>query len=235
MNKFIIGIIPARGGSKGIKDKNIIELSGKPLIAYTIEAAFTSRMLSDFIVSTDSERIAEISMKFGANAPFLRPEKLSGDKSSSIDVIKHSVAWYENEKKRRIDDIILLQPTSPLRTSDDIDSSLAIFHEMREFDSLISCYDASSYHPRIMYKMNGIKMVPFLGQTTNIRRQDFEKVYIRNGAIYISTRKLVMEEGRIIGDSPLGYIMPKERSLNIDEPHDLELAEFYINRRKSNS
>jgi len=235
MDKFILGVIPARGGSKGIKNKNIVDLNGKPLIAYTIEAVNGCRLLSGTIVSTDSEKIAEHAKRYGADVPFIRPEELSRDDSSTIDVIRHSVNWYEECRKQHVDLVIILQPTAPLRTSCDIDSSIGLFLDNPETDSLISCYDASSVHPRIMYCKKENRLEPFLSQNNIIRRQDFEKVYLRNGAIYISTRKLVMEEGRIIGDSPLGYIMPKERSLNIDEPHDLELAEFYINRRKSDS
>ncbi len=233
MNKHILGIIPARGGSKGIKDKNITELAGKPLIAFTIEATLASSRLSDAIVSTDSKKIIEIARRFGANVPFLRPEVLSKDDSSTIDVIKHAVIWYEQKRKQRIDIVVILQPTAPLRTAKDIDSSIGIFLNDPGADSLISCYDASSYHPRIMYIKNNQFMKPYITDNNNlIRRQKFENVYIRNGAIYISTRRLVIEEGKIIGNSPLGYIMPRERSVNIDETHDLELAEFYITRQK---
>jgi CMP-N,N'-diacetyllegionaminic acid synthase len=233
MKKHILGVIPARGGSKGIKNKNIVELAGKPLIAFTIEAALACTMLSDVIVSTDSEKIAEIATRFGADAPFLRPKELSNDDSSTIDVIKHAVIWYEQEKKQHVDTVVILQPTAPLRTVKDIDSSIRIFLNNPGADSLISCYNASSFHPRIMYRKTNQFMTPYItDQDDLVRRQKFEIVYIRNGAIYILTRKLVMEEGRIIGTSPIGYIMPRKRSVNIDEQHDLELAEFYINRQK---
>ena len=131
---MILGLIPARSGSKRIKNKNIYELNGKPLIQYTIEAAKNSKLLDDVIVSTDSKRIAEIANNFNINVPFLRPKKLSGDKIEMIEVIKHVV---KKKKFKKINLIMLLQPTSPLRTNIDIDKSIKLF-SLKRADTLVS-------------------------------------------------------------------------------------------------
>ena len=124
MKKRILGVIPARGGSKGVPDKNIYQLSGKPLIAYTIEAGLKSRLLTDMIVSTNSQKIKEVAVQYGATVPFMRPEELSNDSTLAIPTIQHAVAAYEDVVGYRYDYIIMLQPTAPLRRSEDIDNSL---------------------------------------------------------------------------------------------------------------
>jgi len=232
-NKFILGIIPARGGSKGIKNKNIINISGKPLINYTIESARSSSMLSDVIVSTDSEVIASIAKEAGATIPFIRPSELATDEATTIDVIYHAVKEYENLFKLKVDIVVILQPTSPLRIHEDIDNAIKLFIDNPEFSSLISCYEANFIHPYYMYKKEGKKMIPFLDiELTGIRRQELNSVYIRNGALYISNRDLIIKQKKIVEGIPLGYIMPRERSINIDEKFDLEFAEFFIKRNK---
>lgn len=232
MERFALGIIPARGGSKGIKDKNISPLSGRPLIAYTIETAKKSKMLSDVIISTDSPRIARIAISEGGHVPFLRPKELASDESPTIETVKHAISEYEKQKKCQIDLVVILQPTTPLRAADDIDRAVHLFLSAPGADSLISCYSAASVHPSIMYKRRGDSLRPFMEAGNSIkRRQEFEPLYVRNGAIYVASRELVLEKNRIIGNRPLGYIMPRERSINIDEALDLEITEFLIRRR----
>ena len=224
---FFLGVIPARGGSKGIPAKNIVPLAGKPLIAHSIEAARGSRLLSRCIVSTDSEEIASVARGLGAEVPFLRPAVLAGDRSPSIDLILHAVSALEGAGGARVEHVVLLQPTSPLRTSRDIDLAIGRYLASPGADSLISCHRAGRVHPRIMYRpAPGNRLRPLWPAEGGgaVRRQDFEEVYIRNGAIYIASRELVMARKRLIGDEPLLYAMPEDRSINIDEPEDLERA-----------
>ena len=230
---FFLGIIPARGGSKGIKDKNIRTLADKPLIAYTIEAARASMELGDCLVSTDSERIAGVAKEFGASVPFLRPAELARDESPTVDALVHAIGWYEREHGMRIHAVVVLQPTAPLRTAKDIDESIRLFREGRA-RSLFSCYAESTAHPVVMYlEVDGL-LKPLLGdKDVVIRRQDFPPVYVRNGAIYIAERGLVLEERRIRDDRSRLYLMPRERSINIDEPGDFEEAERLLGFRAS--
>lgn len=222
---MILGIIPARGGSKGIKDKNIRLLNGKPLIQYSIEAARGSSQLDDFFVSTDSEKIKSIAEGAGASVPFLRPSRYATEEATTVSAVFHAVEWYEHTHNLRVNLIVLLQPTTPLRTAEDIDQALSLFQERRAAESLISCYEASHVHPSIMYTLDNDRFVPLLRQAGPQRRQDFPPVYVRNGAIYIVRRDYFVRNKRLISDTPLGYIMPRARSVNIDEEIDLITAE----------
>ena len=200
----MIGIIPARAGSKGIPNKNIISLNGKPLIYYTIMAALQSN-LSEVIVSTDSPFIAYLSECYGATVPGLRPAELSTDTAKTEDVIRYEVG---NEVS------MLLQPTSPLRTVEDINNALNMYEPG---ESLISVYEATE-HPRIMYFSDGCPV----WSGPMVRRQDMEPVFVRNGAIYITI-------GGKLTDYPILYEMPALRSVNIDEMGDLLLAVSFLN------
>ena len=228
---LVLGIIPARGGSKGIPNKNLIKLNGKPLLLYTLDAARNSKKLSDFIISTDSETIAECATKNGLNVTSLRPPELATDTAKSIDVAIYEIEKYELEKGSQVDYIAWLQPTAPLREAKDIDNAFEIIAR-KEADSLISVYEAGNIHPNIMYyldKNNRLKPVVREGEKM-LRRQEFNPVYLRNGAVYIATKKQVMENRSFVCENPVCYIMPLERSVNIDEPFDLEYAEWMISR-----
>lgn len=232
MVPFVLGIIPARAGSKGIKNKNICLVAGRPLIAYSIDTARASEMLSDVIVSTNSKHIAEIAKAEGGYVPFLRPNHLATDESPTIDTIVHAIAKYEKLKNCHIDIVVVLQPTVPLRRAEDIDKSIRLFLDTPDAKSLISCYEAKSTHPEIMYRKAECKMTPFIKKPNVIhRRQDFEAIFVRNGAIYIATRDLVLTERKLIDRTPVGYLMPRDRSVNIDEPFDMEIARFLIEKQ----
>lgn len=227
---FTLGIITARGGSKGIKGKNIVPLCGKPLIHYTIEAALNANCIDDVILSTDDPEIVSCAINAGLECHGLRPDHLATDYTKSNDVIAYEVDKYEERVGQRVDRILLLQPTTPLRTSADIESASAIFEKAKQ-SSLISCYDADFVHPRIMYEENGDYLTPFLDAGHNIvRRQEMSPVYIRNGAIYLTNRKYFAETKRLVCDTPALYEMPRNRSVNIDTEQDLELAAFYLQR-----
>jgi len=228
----ILGIIPARGGSKGIKKKNISDLNGRPLISYTIEAAFESNVLSDIVVSTDDKEIAEISRTLGALVPFIRPKNLSDDKAESAPVVKHALLFMENLKEIRYDAILMLQPTSPLRTALHIKKSVELLRK-NEFDSVVSVVSVNGYHPLRMKRIFKGRLENFIPQDSwNLKpRQDLPEVYIRNGAIYLIDRDVFLNNGELIGKSPAGFVMREEESVNIDSPIDLVLANILISNK----
>ncbi|MGH1376948.1 MAG: cytidylyltransferase domain-containing protein [Alphaproteobacteria bacterium] len=232
---FTLGIITARGGSKGIKNKNIMPINKKPLIHYTIEAAQRSQTLDDLILSTDSQKIIDCAQLAGLNETRLRPGHLATDQTKSNDVLYYEVNRYQEENNKIVDNIILLQPTSPLRETTDIDDAYKAYQDNNS-KTLISCYNAESVHPQIMYKKNSDDLLtPFLESGKEIiRRQDTETLYIRNGAIYIMDVQYFLETKKTVCNSPALYEMPKSRSLNIDSPEDLALASFYLNEAEKN-
>lgn len=217
-------IIPARCGSKGIPFKNIVDLCGKPMIAYTIEIALelkTKGFIDKVIVSTDCTEIADVSKHYGAEVPFLRPEKIAGDKAKSVDFVLHSIEYYENIGID-FDAVIVLQPTSPLKSFDDVNKAIEIFN-INDSDSLISAYKEETINDLIMYHKKDDKAIPLnINHNKGVRRQDHGAVYIRNGAIYITKVDYLTKEQRIISDIPLMYEMSKNRSINVDTYEDLE-------------
>lgn len=221
-----LAIIPARGGSKGLPGKNIRPLKGKPLIAYSIEAAYASGCVDEVAVSTDSSEIAEVAKAAGARVPFLRPDALSSDEAKSIDVLRHAVLFYEQTLKRRFSTILLLQPTSPLRTGDDIAQAFAQFRQSGA-DSLQSVSPAEC-HPYLLRTLKEGRLESYEQQEVHLRRQDLEEVYALNGAIYIMKRELLIEQQRIVGARNTGYVMPRERSVDIDDRIDFRIAEVLL-------
>lgn len=222
----ILCVIPARGGSKGIPKKNIIDVNGQPLIAYTILPALEVKnkgLIDKVIVSTDSQEIADISINLGAEVPFLRPDAISGDKAKSVEFMIHALDFYKSNGVN-YDAILLLQPTSPLRTKEDLEASLKMFIES-DNDSLISAYEEEYINDLVIYKLdNDGKTSTPVSQLHNkgVRRQDHGSTYVRNGCIYISKSELIYN-GYVIGDKPLMYIMDKNKSVNVDTFEDLEL------------
>ena len=231
--KKILGIIPARGGSKGIPNKNIKLLGGKPLISYTIEAALESKFLTDFIVSTDSELIKEVSLGYGAKVPFIRPLELSHDKALAIPTVQHAVKSFEKIVGHQYDYIIMLQPTAPLRKAEDIDKSLEKLISSG-LDSTISVVDVNNYHPVKMKSIENDRLVDYINtDLENPPRQGLPAVYIVNGAIYATKRDVFMSKNTFKGDSCMPYIMPDERSVNIDTMADFVVAEYFLTKFKS--
>lgn len=230
--KSILAIIPARGGSKGIPKKNIIDLAGKPLISYSIQAALEAKekgYLDKVIVSTDDEEIKCISESYGAEVPFLRPASLASDTAKSIDFIVHAYEFYL-EKGIDYENIILLQPTTPLRTCKDIVESVKVFNG-GEYDSLLSCYKEEYICDLVTYMKEEEGIVPLNPKhNEGVRRQELPDYYVRNGAIYISNSKWLNSTHKIFGGKMGMYEMPKERSVNIDTYYDLELARWIIER-----
>lgn len=222
----ILIIIPARGGSKGIKDKNIINICGKPLIQYTIEKSLLLKekgLVSEVIVSTDSIKISEVATSLGASVPFLRPENISGDKSKSIDYIIHALQYFRKNNKS-FDSVLLLQPTSPIRTLEQLSTAISIFSKSN-VQSLISCYLEEYINDLVMYKKkDNLNLEPLnADHNKGVRRQDHGSIYIRNGSIYLTRVSYLERERKIICDNPILLEMKKSESFNLDTPEDIEI------------
>lgn len=226
-----LAIIPARRGSKRLLNKNLLELAGKPLIAWTIEEALKSRYLTEVMVSTDSEEIARIAKKYGANVPFLRPQHISTNQASSVDVVKHAIDFY-NEKGRTFDNIILLQPTSPLRKVEDINK--AIEFQIKKKANSITAVCEMEHSPLWSNTLpENNSMEGFIrSEVVGKRSQELDTYYRLNGAIYITRISVFIKEGNFISNSKsYAYKMDKMNSIDIDDKIDFYLAEAFLNIR----
>ena len=227
---FVLGVIPARGGSKSIPKKNIYPLLGKPLIYYSIQAAQESALMNDCIVSTDDLEIKNIAESYGMNVPFLRPKSLSGDKALAVPTIKHAVLEYEELNSLTVDYVVMLQPTAPLRTSLDIDIAIEMLTEKKS-DSLISVVNVDNYHPYKMKTINGDYLQDYVETgLENPPRQSLPDIYIVNGALYIMRRNVLVEQDSFKGSSSIPYFMEQEKSANIDVMSDMIVAEYYLKK-----
>lgn len=229
-NNRVMALIPARGGSKGIKGKNVINLEGKPLIAYTIDAAKDSKYIDEIYVSTDSEEIANVSIEYGAKIPFLRPAELASDTSKTIDAVCHFVDEMRLQGET-FDVLVLLQPTGPLRTYEDIDDALELFCKSN-FKSVVSISEVNE-NPVLMRRVDELgNMSKVLDLNSTVRRQDMEKMYRVNGSIYINSIKEI-NPNTSFNDNEVPFIMSKQNSVDIDEYVDLEIARYYLRQRNS--
>ena len=220
-----LAIIPARGGSKGLPGKNIRPLAGVPMIGHTIRAAQEARAVDRVLVSTDDEEIASVAREFGAEVPFLRPPELSGDKASGVDVCLHALSYAQSEMSCQPRLVVLLQPTSPMRNAEDIDAAIQLLAESQA-DSVVSVKPVTEY-PQWMKKMDGEHRISSLFEEMDITsaRQDLEKSYLLNGAIYLSRASSLSKHGSFYGGDTRGYLMPEERSIDIDTLNDFLMAE----------
>ena len=222
--RSVLAVIPARGGSKGIPGKNIRAVGGKPLIAWTILAARASRHIDRLILSSDDPEIIDVARQFGCEVPFVRPAELATDEAPGTAPLVHAL-----EAMPGADYAVLLQPTSPLRTGEDIDGCIALCAD-REAPSVVSV-TRSEKHPAWMYKLDEGRLRPVLGQVSeSTRRQDLSPVYSLNGAIYVVAVEPFKRHHAILSEQTLGYPMPAERSIDIDTPLDLEIADFLLRR-----
>ena len=223
----ILGLIPARGGSKGLPGKNLRELGGKPLIAWSIEASRQSRFVDATLVSTDCPQIAESARRYGAEAPFLRPAELATDTARSFDAILHALAWRQSQG--HADDlVVVLQPTSPLRTGADIDRAVELFFARRA-EAVVSVCEVE-HHP---WWTNTLpedgNMGDFLRpEALNRNRQELPPHYRLNGALYLAAIPFLQEAGSFYGPRTYAYLMPRERSVDIDSGLDLQSAELLL-------
>lgn len=216
---LLLAVIPARGGSKRLPLKNLRLLAGKPLICYTIAGARKAQAAGRVLVSTDDPRIREVALAAGAEAPFLRPAELAGDDTPMVDVICHAVAYLVEKEDRTFPYFAVLQPTSPLRTAEDIDRAFALLLASPA-DSLVSV-SARPLRSEEIYRRKG----EFI--EASFPPADRQCFFQLNGALYMGKTSL-LKERRLLGDAVLPYFMPEGRSLDIDYPGDLELAEVLL-------
>lgn len=221
----ILALIPARGGSKGIKNKNIIDLNGHPLVSYSIRASLESKYVDDTVVTTDSEEIAKVSKKYGANVPFMRPAELATDQARSIDAVLHAVKSLD-EADNHFDIMVLLQCTQPLTTATDIDQAIETFFE-KGMRGLVSVSPVEE-HPLLMRRMDEDgTLESLLGENSTCRRQDMKIYYKVNGCIYINQISELSSDTSF-NDNPVGFVMDVSHSIDIHEMKDLYLAEYYL-------
>lgn len=226
----VVGIIPARGGSKGIPKKNICLLAGKPLLVYTIEAAQNSEALSRVLVSTDNEEIASVALSCGVEV-IHRPAELAGDDTLTPSVLKHVLQQIEGEVIP--DKVVTLQPTSPLRLARHIDEAVNLLSS--DWDAVISISDAQQT-PYKMHQLKGEKLYPFVdGSLKDMPRQQLPKVYRDTGAVYVTWYEVLMEMNSIFGNNFRSYYIDPEYAVDIDNNIDLKLAEVLLNERGDRS
>ena len=227
----ILGITLARGGSKGVKKKNIKNLSGKPLIFYTIKEALKSKFIGKYIVSTDDKNIRNTSLNLGAEVPFLRPKKYATDKSSSVEALKHAVKFLEKKEKKKFDIIVELMCTNPLKKAKDIDNIIRKLIRTKA-DTVIAVHKIEDHHPRRLKKIINDRLVDFMKEKRESRRQDLKPfAYVRSGSIYAMQRDYLMKKNRRYGSkNSRAYILPKDRVINIDTKTDFLTAETIIKK-----
>jgi CMP-N-acetylneuraminic acid synthetase len=221
-NRRIVALIPARGGSKGIPGKNIRDLAGRPLIAHTIAAALQSGSVDSVVVTTDSPEIAAVAEGYGARVPFLRPADLASDTSKSIDALVHARDWLRAAGET-YDAVVLLQPTSPLRNAGDIDGAVEAYYKHGEMGVASVCEVIEN--PVLTRRVDAYGVLhPVLPLTSTVRRQDMPDFYHVNGAVYVNSFDGLSSETSL-NDNPVAYVMPRERSVDIDSIEDFERAE----------
>ncbi len=230
----ILGLITARGGSKGIPRKNITPLGGRPLIAYTCEAAQGSRHVSRLVISTDDAEIAAVAAQWGAEAPFLRPAELSRDETPSLPVDQHAVTWLQAQQGWQTDILLLLQPTSPLRRAQHIDEGLDHLLESGA-DTVVSVIPVPHrFHPYNVMTNEADRLQNFWTAPLPFdpfRRQNLPTLYARNGpAILACHSRVLFDQQSFYGDTITPYMMNEQDSIDIDTPFDLALAEWLLGR-----
>ena len=233
-NKSILAIIPARKGSKRLVGKNMLDLKEKPLIAWTIEEALKSKYIDNIIISSDDENIINFSKQYKEiNVPFIRPKELSTDKANSLDLVLHALNFYRSNYKN-FDYVMLLQPTSPLRKSKDIDYSIEELS--KDVKSVVSVCETEHSPLWSNILPDNKSMKNFLSkEIQNLRSQDLPKYYRLNGAIYISEVEYLVKEKGFLGGQTKAYTMPIERSIDIDTKIDLELCKILLNENNKDN
>lgn len=223
MSEGTLAVIPARGGSKRVPNKNVREIGCKPLIAYTIEQAAEADCLDRTIVSTEDEEIRATAEEYGGDVPFERPAELATDDATASDVVEHALEWFA-ARDERYDEVCLLMPTTPFRESDDIDGAV---RKLRQSDasSVVSVTEFGT-PPNWAVTTEDDELRPYFDENPweKTRSQEFPTLYHPNGAIFLARVSVFVERGEFYTDETVGYEMPRRRSLDVDEPYDLEMA-----------
>lgn len=228
MTDRVLAVVPARGGSKGVPQKNRREVAGLPLISYTLRAARAASALDRIVVTTDEEELAAIARDEGVEV-VIRPADIAGDESPVIDAVRHALDTLAARDGFRADVIALLQPTSPFRTATDIDAAVALFRRHRS--PVCSVYPCEDNHPARMYRIEDGRLAALFPDLASVRRQDLPPVYHRNGCLYVFGPGEV-ESGRIIGEAMVPYVMPQASSVNIDTELDLLLMAAMVEQAR---
>ncbi len=232
MKKKIICIITARKNSKGIKNKNLKKINNKELIYYPIKAAKKSKLIDQVVVSTDSKRIANVSKKYGANVPFLRPRKFSGDNSKSFDAINHCLNFFF-KKNLFYDYFVLLEPTSPFTTSKDIDNGIKkLLKNNKIAEALVTVTKVEQAHPNFLSKIKKNHIIsPYQSKKFNFkRRQELSSLYYFDGSLYVSEVKSYLKKKTFNHNKTLAFELPKYKSIEIDDLTDLKLARLILSK-----
>jgi N-acylneuraminate cytidylyltransferase/CMP-N,N'-diacetyllegionaminic acid synthase len=226
-DKKVLAIIPARGGSKGLPKKNIMELNGKPLIAWTIEQALATVEIDTVVVTTDSNEILNISKQYGAEAPFIRPDELATDTATSFSAIEHCIDFYKNKLNKEFDIIVLLEPTSPLREVDDLSNMLKLFDEQYARCNAVISVGEVSEHPSIVKKIDSDGFLnSLLIETENVtRRQDNSVVYFPYCVAYMVKRKILIETKSFYPKNSLSYKIKRHQCYEVDDLYDFLAVE----------
>ena len=231
----VLGLITARGGSKGIPRKNIANLAGRPLLAYTCEAGRDSEAISRVVISTDDDEIAQVAWENGVEVPFMRPSALAEDSTPSIDVVLHALEWLKDVENWTPDILVLLQPTSPLRTAKHIDEALDVMLRA-EADTVVSVVEVPHrFSPYNVMKLEDGRLNHFWKEAVTFnryRRQELPPLFGRNGPAVLAVNvEVLLERKSFYGDIIVPYIMPVPESIDIDDQFDMEIAEFLLLKR----
>ena len=225
----VLGLVAARGGSKGLPRKNIRPLCGKPLLQYTAESALAARRLARVVLTTDDEEIAEVGRRCGLDVPFMRPAELAADDTPTLPVVRHALAWMEAHGDY-FDAVCQLQPTNPLRRTEDIDACIELL-ERSGADAVMTVLPVPAEHnPHWVYfRDEGGRLRLSTGEAAPIpRRQELPPAFHREGSVYVTRRDVVMEGNSLYGERVIGHLMDADRCVNIDGPEDWERAEALL-------
>ncbi len=227
----VLGLIPARGGSKGIPHKNIAPLAGKPLLAYSCEAALQSQFLARTLLSTDDPEIADVGREFGVEVPFMRPPELALDETPILPVIQQTLEWLDEHDGFVPDAVVLMQPTSPLRKAGHIDAAIQLFFEQKA-DTVVSVIEVPhQFNPVSLMQLDEENQLqPYLQGSMILRRQEKPRLYARNGPAVLMIRQDTIQRGQLYGERIFPYLMDQTASLDIDDIVDLQMAEYWLQR-----
>lgn len=227
----VLALIPARGGSKGLPRKNVLPISGKPMISWSILAALQAECVTDVVLSSDDDEIMDIATRYGCDVPFRRPADLASDTATLVDVVLHALDVLPSHGYLKYDYVLLLQPTSPLRTSADIDGAFELMR-LKEARSCVSVYDPC-VSPFLMFELAADSrispVIPTKG--VSLRRQDLPPTYKLNGAIYFAMPNHLRNTKSFINDTTIGYVMPDDRSADIDTRADFEIVQRHLDEK----
>lgn len=232
LRKKIICIIPARSGSTGLKNKNIKIINGKPLLYWPIKAAKNSKIIDEIVVTTDTRKIQKKAIDFGANAPFLRPKKISQNTSKISDAIIHVIDFYKKKIYKEFDYLILLEPTSPLTETKDIDKTLKILIKNKNLSSLVTVTQNITSHPSFNFRIKNKKLKKIFNDSPDKNRQNISKMYYLSGNLYISKVNFYLKKKSFISSNTYGHILDKWKACEIDDMVDFLKTQTIMKYKK---